>query len=174
MQIIYCKQLFALFFYVTLYSFWLHFVIFFMYSILLLIMNLKSTFYYISCREIFGTKFLWPQVLLLSGIISFVQLVTLPFFPESPIYLLFEKDDKEACQRGNIQLQVLVQRQNYRNSSTKCVYVTTNTHIGSKQSKGSCTHRKHDKFAPILPRYAASSKNVLFLNAIFPRSGAGS
>ncbi|XP_077317708.1 solute carrier family 2, facilitated glucose transporter member 11-like [Lithobates pipiens] len=58
----------------------------------------------VGLREIFGTEFLWPQVLLLSGIISFVQMVALPFFPESPIYLLLEKDDKEACQKALKQL----------------------------------------------------------------------
>nr|DBA23031.1 TPA: hypothetical protein GDO54_013993 [Pyxicephalus adspersus] len=58
----------------------------------------------VGLRELFGTEFLWPQVLLLSGITSFVQLITLPFFPESPTYLLLEKDDKEACQKALKQL----------------------------------------------------------------------
>ncbi|KAM9330844.1 solute carrier family 2, facilitated glucose transporter member 5-like [Gastrophryne carolinensis] len=64
---------------------------------LLLQTCLKNVFF---VREIFGTEFLWPQVLLLTGIISFVQLITLPFFPETPIYLLLEKNDKEACQKA--------------------------------------------------------------------------
>ncbi|XP_018421414.1 PREDICTED: solute carrier family 2, facilitated glucose transporter member 11-like isoform X2 [Nanorana parkeri] len=58
----------------------------------------------VGLRELFGTEFLWPQVLLLSGITSFVQLVSLPFFPEPPIYLLLEKDDKDACQKALKQL----------------------------------------------------------------------
>ncbi|KAM5191683.1 solute carrier family 2, facilitated glucose transporter member 11-like [Mantella aurantiaca] len=58
----------------------------------------------VGLRELFGTEFLWPQVILLSGVTSFVQLVTLPFFPESPAYLLLEKNDKEACQKALKQL----------------------------------------------------------------------
>ncbi|KAG9487429.1 hypothetical protein GDO78_007334 [Eleutherodactylus coqui] len=58
----------------------------------------------VGLREIFGTEFLWPQVLLISGIISIVQLVALPFFPESPPYLLLVQGDKEGCQKALKQL----------------------------------------------------------------------
>ncbi|KAM9329605.1 solute carrier family 2, facilitated glucose transporter member 11-like [Gastrophryne carolinensis] len=58
----------------------------------------------VGLREIFGTEFLWPQILLLTGVTSFVQLITLPFLPETPVYLLLEKNDKEACQKALKQL----------------------------------------------------------------------
>ncbi|XP_053326647.1 solute carrier family 2, facilitated glucose transporter member 11-like [Spea bombifrons] len=58
----------------------------------------------VGLREFFGTESLWPQLLLTSGIISFVQLVALPFFPESPTYLLLDKGDKEGCMRALKQL----------------------------------------------------------------------
>ncbi|XP_068108486.1 solute carrier family 2, facilitated glucose transporter member 11-like [Hyperolius riggenbachi] len=58
----------------------------------------------VGLREIFGTKTLWPLVLLVSGITAFVQLVALPFFPESPIYLLLEKGDRKACEKALKQL----------------------------------------------------------------------
>ncbi|KAM8960714.1 solute carrier family 2, facilitated glucose transporter member 11-like [Pelodytes ibericus] len=58
----------------------------------------------VGLREFFGTESLWPQILLMSGIISFVQLVTLPMFPESPNYLLMDKGDKEGCVKALKQL----------------------------------------------------------------------
>ncbi|XP_063769052.1 solute carrier family 2, facilitated glucose transporter member 11-like [Pseudophryne corroboree] len=58
----------------------------------------------VGLREIFGSEALWPHIQLLSGILALVQLGTLPFFPESPTYLLLEKGDKEACLKAMKQL----------------------------------------------------------------------
>nr|XP_056715003.1 solute carrier family 2, facilitated glucose transporter member 11-like [Euleptes europaea] len=48
-------------------------------------------------RELLGTQTFWPLLLALCGFAALVQLLLLPFFPESPPYLLLEKDDKEGC-----------------------------------------------------------------------------
>uniref|UniRef100_A0A8C5P6E6 Major facilitator superfamily (MFS) profile domain-containing protein n=1 Tax=Leptobrachium leishanense TaxID=445787 RepID=A0A8C5P6E6_9ANUR len=58
----------------------------------------------VGLRELFGTEALWHHILLVSGLISFLQLVTLPFFPESPTYLLLDKGDKDGCVRALKQL----------------------------------------------------------------------
>ncbi|XP_053555767.1 solute carrier family 2, facilitated glucose transporter member 9-like [Bombina bombina] len=58
----------------------------------------------VGLREIFGTESRWPLLLLVTGVTSLVQLVALPFFPESPPYLLLNKGDKEGCVRALKQL----------------------------------------------------------------------
>uniref|UniRef100_A0A8C5LKB0 Uncharacterized protein n=1 Tax=Leptobrachium leishanense TaxID=445787 RepID=A0A8C5LKB0_9ANUR len=62
--------------------------------------NLNPHLLLVLNRELFGTEALWHHILLVSGLISFLQLVTLPFFPESPTYLLLDKGDKDGCVRG--------------------------------------------------------------------------
>ncbi|XP_019394657.1 PREDICTED: solute carrier family 2, facilitated glucose transporter member 11-like isoform X1 [Crocodylus porosus] len=47
--------------------------------------------------EFLGTESLWPLLMAFIGIAALIQLVTLPFFPESPPYLLIQKDDEEGC-----------------------------------------------------------------------------
>uniref|UniRef100_A0A3P8SIM0 Solute carrier family 2, facilitated glucose transporter member 5 n=1 Tax=Amphiprion percula TaxID=161767 RepID=A0A3P8SIM0_AMPPE len=50
--------------------------------------------------ELLGTEKNWPWLL---GFISFTalfQLVTLPFLPESPSFLLFERGDRPACEKA--------------------------------------------------------------------------
>uniref|UniRef100_A0A8C5P6G4 Solute carrier family 2, facilitated glucose transporter member 5 n=1 Tax=Leptobrachium leishanense TaxID=445787 RepID=A0A8C5P6G4_9ANUR len=54
--------------------------------------------------EILGTEPQWPLLLSLSGVWALVQLVSLPLFPESPVYLLMEKNDKEGCLKALKQL----------------------------------------------------------------------
>ncbi|XP_053326611.1 solute carrier family 2, facilitated glucose transporter member 9-like [Spea bombifrons] len=54
--------------------------------------------------EIMGTEFRWPILLALSGVWSLAQLVTLPFFPESPPYLLMVKNNKTSCMKALKQL----------------------------------------------------------------------
>uniref|UniRef100_A0A674JBV9 Major facilitator superfamily (MFS) profile domain-containing protein n=1 Tax=Terrapene triunguis TaxID=2587831 RepID=A0A674JBV9_9SAUR len=55
-------------------------------------------------REFLGTESLWPLLLAVCGIAAFVQLVSLPFFPESPPYLLIQKEDSEGCLKAMKQL----------------------------------------------------------------------
>ncbi|NXH96222.1 GTR11 protein, partial [Pachycephala philippinensis] len=48
-------------------------------------------------REVLGVEALWPILLAANAIPALVQLLTLPFFPDSPRYLLIDKKDKEGC-----------------------------------------------------------------------------
>ncbi|KFQ43189.1 Solute carrier family 2, facilitated glucose transporter member 7, partial [Nestor notabilis] len=43
---------------------------------------------------------LWPWLLASSGISALVQLAALPFFPDSPSYLLIQKGNEEACRKA--------------------------------------------------------------------------
>ncbi|NXR57997.1 GTR7 protein, partial [Rhadina sibilatrix] len=43
---------------------------------------------------------LWPWLLASSGLSALLQLVTLPFFPDSPSYLLIQKGNEEACRKA--------------------------------------------------------------------------
>ncbi|KFO70347.1 Solute carrier family 2, facilitated glucose transporter member 5, partial [Cuculus canorus] len=55
-------------------------------------------------RELLGRQSLWPMLMASCGLPALVQLVTLPFFPESPSYLLIHKGDLEGCKRAIRQL----------------------------------------------------------------------
>ncbi|NXF28890.1 GTR5 protein, partial [Nyctibius bracteatus] len=46
----------------------------------------------------------WNVLLSLSGLVALIQLVFLPFFPESPPYLLLQKGDKAGCLKAMKQL----------------------------------------------------------------------
>uniref|UniRef100_A0A8B9SB45 Major facilitator superfamily (MFS) profile domain-containing protein n=1 Tax=Apteryx owenii TaxID=8824 RepID=A0A8B9SB45_APTOW len=59
-------------------------------------------------RELLGSQSLWPILMASCGVPALVQLVTLPFFPESPPYLLMQKGDQEGCKKGKRGLQVPV------------------------------------------------------------------
>ncbi|NWX53000.1 GTR11 protein, partial [Steatornis caripensis] len=48
-------------------------------------------------REVLGVDALWPVLMAASAPPALVQLLTLPFFPDSPRYLLIDKKDKEGC-----------------------------------------------------------------------------
>ncbi|XP_018421417.1 PREDICTED: solute carrier family 2, facilitated glucose transporter member 11-like [Nanorana parkeri] len=58
----------------------------------------------VGLREILGTEELWPYLLSVSAVPALIQLVTLPFFPESPRYLLIDKGDKDGCLKAMQQL----------------------------------------------------------------------
>ncbi|NXU53939.1 GTR11 protein, partial [Turnix velox] len=48
-------------------------------------------------REVLGAEDLWPVLMAASVVPALLQLLTLPFFPDSPRYLLIDKKDKEGC-----------------------------------------------------------------------------
>lgn len=47
-----------------------------------------------------GTEPLWPYLLASNALPGFIQLLTLPWFPESPRYLLIDRGDREACMQA--------------------------------------------------------------------------
>lgn len=50
---------------------------------------------------------MWNVLLSFSGLVALIQLLFLPFFPESPPYLLLQKGDKAGCLKGKIKLYIL-------------------------------------------------------------------
>ncbi|XP_064583219.1 solute carrier family 2, facilitated glucose transporter member 11-like isoform X2 [Zonotrichia leucophrys gambelii] len=55
-------------------------------------------------REVLGVEALWPVLLAANAVPVLFQLLTLPFFPDSPRYLLIDLKDKEACIKAVKQL----------------------------------------------------------------------
>lgn len=51
-------------------------------------------------RELLGKEEYWPILLSTTCIPAFLQLLILPWFPESPRYLLIDKGDEEGCKKG--------------------------------------------------------------------------
>ncbi|MBN3296076.1 GTR11 protein, partial [Amia calva] len=51
-------------------------------------------------REILGSESYWPILLASNAVPGLFQLLTLPWLPESPRYLLIDKGDKEACMKA--------------------------------------------------------------------------
>ncbi|XP_059181053.1 solute carrier family 2, facilitated glucose transporter member 11-like [Centropristis striata] len=47
-----------------------------------------------------GSEALWPFLLASNALPGLIQLLTLPWFPESPRYLLIDRGDREACVRA--------------------------------------------------------------------------
>uniref|UniRef100_A0A8C8RUP5 Major facilitator superfamily (MFS) profile domain-containing protein n=1 Tax=Pelusios castaneus TaxID=367368 RepID=A0A8C8RUP5_9SAUR len=58
----------------------------------------------IGLRELLGSESLWPLLLASSGLTALIQLVTLPFFPDSPSYLLIQKSNEDAFMKAIKQL----------------------------------------------------------------------
>lgn len=52
------------------------------------------------CSELLGSRQRWPWLLGFNGLTALLQLCTLPFLPESPRFLLLERGDQQACERG--------------------------------------------------------------------------
>lgn len=55
-------------------------------------------------NNMLGTEDGWPWLLAITAIPAILQLATLPFCPESPKYLLLDKDDEMAAQTGNFRV----------------------------------------------------------------------
>ncbi|XP_047465740.1 solute carrier family 2, facilitated glucose transporter member 11-like [Mugil cephalus] len=51
----------------------------------------------VGLTELLGAAPLWPYLLASNALPGLIQLVTLPWFPESPRYLLIDRGDREAC-----------------------------------------------------------------------------
>uniref|UniRef100_A0A3B3TQ76 Solute carrier family 2 member 11b n=1 Tax=Poecilia latipinna TaxID=48699 RepID=A0A3B3TQ76_9TELE len=58
-------------------------------------------------KEILGKEEYWPILLSTTCIPAFLQLLILPWFPESPRYLLIDKGDEEGCKKALRQLHGL-------------------------------------------------------------------
>ncbi|KAM3591626.1 uncharacterized protein V6R79_005123 [Siganus canaliculatus] len=54
----------------------------------------------VGLTEILGSEPLWPYLLASNALPGLLQLLTLPWFPESPRYLLIDRGDKEACMQA--------------------------------------------------------------------------
>ncbi|XP_066519961.1 solute carrier family 2, facilitated glucose transporter member 11 [Hoplias malabaricus] len=59
----------------------------------------------VGLRELLGCESCWPYLLASNAVPGFIQLLTLPWFPESPRYLLIDCGDKEACLKALRQLR---------------------------------------------------------------------
>ncbi|KAG9354565.1 hypothetical protein JZ751_001278 [Albula glossodonta] len=59
----------------------------------------------VGLREILGSEPYWPYLLASNAVPGFIQLLTLPWFPESPRYLLIDRGDKDACVKALRQLR---------------------------------------------------------------------
>uniref|UniRef100_A0A8C5LNP7 Major facilitator superfamily (MFS) profile domain-containing protein n=1 Tax=Leptobrachium leishanense TaxID=445787 RepID=A0A8C5LNP7_9ANUR len=51
----------------------------------------------VGLRETLGTVILWPLMMSLSGFTKVLQLLIMPFYPETPPHYLLVKNDKERC-----------------------------------------------------------------------------
>lgn len=51
----------------------------------------------VGLTALLGSEPLWPYLLASNALPALIQLVTLPWFPESPRYLLIDRGDREAC-----------------------------------------------------------------------------
>ncbi|XP_073346029.1 solute carrier family 2, facilitated glucose transporter member 11 [Pagrus major] len=54
----------------------------------------------VGLTELLGAEPLWPYLLASNALPGLIQILTLPWFPESPRYLLIDRGDKEACMKA--------------------------------------------------------------------------
>lgn len=51
----------------------------------------------VGLTELLGSEPLWPYLMSSNALPGLIQVLTLPWFPESPRYLLIDRGDREAC-----------------------------------------------------------------------------
>ncbi|TKS90141.1 Solute carrier family 2, facilitated glucose transporter member 11 [Collichthys lucidus] len=81
----------------------------------------------VGLTELLGTEPLWPYLLASNALPGLIQLLTLPWFPESPRYLLIDRGDREASVRALgrlrggvapvLEIEEMLQEQQQQNSS---------------------------------------------------------
>ncbi|KAJ0016355.1 hypothetical protein NQD34_014645 [Periophthalmus magnuspinnatus] len=59
----------------------------------------------VGLTEILGGKEVWPYLLASNTVPALIQVLTLPWFPESPRYLLIDKGDRESCENALARLR---------------------------------------------------------------------
>uniref|UniRef100_A0A8C5IT29 Uncharacterized protein n=1 Tax=Junco hyemalis TaxID=40217 RepID=A0A8C5IT29_JUNHY len=57
-------------------------------------------------RELLGGEESWPFLLASNVVPALIQLTALPWFPESPRYLLIDRGDKESCISGEFRVTI--------------------------------------------------------------------
>ncbi|XP_076879408.1 solute carrier family 2, facilitated glucose transporter member 9-like [Brachyhypopomus gauderio] len=60
----------------------------------------KLTGQIMGLSELLGREEFWNILLCVPAFFSLIQMLTLPFFPEAPRYLLIEKEDTEQCRKA--------------------------------------------------------------------------
>uniref|UniRef100_A0A4W3JTS2 Solute carrier family 2, facilitated glucose transporter member 11-like n=1 Tax=Callorhinchus milii TaxID=7868 RepID=A0A4W3JTS2_CALMI len=66
----------------------------------------KVTGQTIGLREVLGTEHRWHFLLAFSGLPALIQLISLPWFPDSPRYLLIDRQDKVLCLDGDFSEEI--------------------------------------------------------------------
>lgn len=84
----------------------------------------------VGLTELLGAEALWPYLLASNALAGLIQLLTLPWFPESPRYLLMDQGDRAACiqalkrLRGgelpSLEMEEMLQEQQQMSAAIKC------------------------------------------------------
>uniref|UniRef100_A0A8C3KAW5 Major facilitator superfamily (MFS) profile domain-containing protein n=1 Tax=Calidris pygmaea TaxID=425635 RepID=A0A8C3KAW5_9CHAR len=82
----------------------------------------KFVGFVLGLREVLGVDALWPILMAANTLPALIQLLTLPFFPDSPRYLLIDKKDKEGCIKG----------EEMRNESQSIHFILKRDTVGKK------------------------------------------
>jgi MFS family permease len=76
-------------------------------------------------NNVLGTEDGWPWLLAITAIPAIFQLATLPFCPESPKYLLLDKDDEMAAEAGKMTVKLILDgvllQEDWMGQTLKCL-----------------------------------------------------